>query len=288
MSRLLGFAIACALLSSLSTAVSTGQPQTKKPAFEVASVKPNRSGDLRAHMEIQPGGRFTATNVSLRMLLTNAYQLFNYQIVKAPDWVGKDRWDVAAKAQDGTIRPSLERFPGLPGDTQVLLQALIEDRFRFKAHRDTRELAVYNLVVKGKAKTKLSANQTPYAPSDNSAIPQPYWGGGIPQGNVMQGPSNIHAMGITIAQLARSLSLALGRQVLDRTMLKGLYDISLEWTPDISQPMDIYDPTLPFPRYAAAPSIYTAIEEELGLRLVSAKGPVDVLVIDNVQTPTEN
>jgi uncharacterized protein (TIGR03435 family) len=289
MSRLLSFAIAFSALMSLSTTLSVGQSQTKKPSFEVASVKPNRSGDLRTRMEIQPGGRFTATNVSLRMLINNAYQLFNYQIDKAPDWIEKDRWDVAAKAEEGTIRPPVARSPGVPGDTQVLLQALIEDRFKLKAHKETRELAVYNLIVmKAKPKMELSANQTPPAPQDNADIPRPYWGGGILRGNVMQGPSNIHATGITVAELARSLSLALGRQVLDRTMLKGLYDISLEWTPDIGQPMDIYDPTLPFPRYASAPSIYTAIEEGLGLRLVSAKGPVEVLVVDRVQAPTEN
>jgi uncharacterized protein (TIGR03435 family) len=240
-------------------------------------------------MEIQPGGRFTATNVSLRMLITNAYQLFNYQIVKAPDWVEKDRWEVTAKAEEGTIQSSVTRSPGVPSDTQVLLQALIEDRFKLRAHKETRELAIYDLVLmKGRAKMKLSANQTPPAPQDNADIPLPYWGGGIPHGNVMQGPSNIHATGITVGELARSLSLALGRRVLDRTTLKGLYDVSLEWTPDISQPMDIYDPTLPFPRYASAPSIYTAIEEGLGLRLVSAKGPVDVLVVDSAQAPTEN
>jgi uncharacterized protein (TIGR03435 family) len=289
MPRLLSFAVAFLVWSSLSTTLSSGQPQAKKPAFEVGAVKPNRSGDLRARMEIQPGGRFTATNVSLQMLITNAYQLYNYQVLRAPDWVAKDRWDVTAKAEEGTIPPSAASSPGIPSDTQVLLQALIEDRFKLKAHKDTRELAVYELVVtKGRAKMKLSSNQTPPAPQEKTDIPRPYWGGGIPHGNVMQGPSNIHATGITVAELARSLSLALGRQVLDRTMLKGLYDVSLEWTPDISQPMDIYDPTLPFPRYASAPSIYTAIEEAYGLRLVSAKRPVEVLVIDSVQAATEN
>ena len=181
------------------------------------------------------------------------------------------------------------RSPGVPNDTQVLLQALIEDRFRLKTHNETRALPVYNLVVtKGRPKMKRSDNQTPAAPQDNADTPRPYWGGAIPRGNVMQGPSNIHATGITVTELARSLSLTLGRGVVDKTMLKGLYDISLEWTPDIGQPMDIYDPTLPFPRYASAPSIYTAIEEGLGLRLVSAKGPVEVLVVDRVQAPTEN
>src|SRR5690348_10180344 len=113
MSRLPSFAIAFSTLI-LSATFSAGPPQTRTPAFEVASVKPNRSGDLRARMEIQPGGRFTATNVSLRMLIANAYQLFNYQIAKAPDWVEKDRWDVAAKTEEGTIRPPAARSPGVP------------------------------------------------------------------------------------------------------------------------------------------------------------------------------
>jgi len=265
------------------------RPQSRKNAFEVASVKPNGSRDLRARMDIQPGGRFTATNVSLRMLITNAYQLFNYQIAKGPDWVEKDRWDVAAKGEEGSRPATPARSPGVPSDTQVLLQALIEDRYKLKAHKETRNLRVYNLVVmKGRVKIKLSDNQTPPAPRDDAEIPRPYWGGAIEHGNVMLGPSNIHATGITLAELARSLSLVLGRQVVDRTMLKGRYDISLEWTSDISQPMDIYDPTMPFPRYPNAPSIYTAIEERLGLRLVSSNGPVEVLIIDNVQKPTAN
>src|SRR5215470_16461985 len=142
MPRLLSLAIAFSVLSSLSTTLSVGQPQTKKPAFEVGSVKPNRSGDLRARMEIQPGGRFTATNVSLRMLITNAYQLFNYQIAKGPDWVEKDRWDVAAKADEGAIPAGAARPPGVPSDTQVLLQALIEDRYKLKAHKEMRKLPV--------------------------------------------------------------------------------------------------------------------------------------------------
>jgi len=180
MPRLLSFTIAFSVLSSLSTTLSVGQSQAKKPAFEVGSVKPNRSGDLRARMEIQPGGRFTATNVSLQMLITNAYQLFNYQIVRAPDWVEKDRWDVTAKAEEGTIRPSVARSIGVPSETQVLLQALIEDRFKLKTHKETRELAVYNLVVtKGSAKMKLSANQTPPTPQENADIPRPYWGEGF-------------------------------------------------------------------------------------------------------------
>src|SRR5215831_4367479 len=145
---------------ALFSILFVSQPQLRKPAFEVASVKPNGAGDLRARMDIEPGGRFTATNVSLRMLITNAYQLFNYQIAKGPDWVEKDRWDVAAKADEGAIPAADARPPGVPSDTQVLLQALIEYRYKLKAHKETRKLHVYNLVVtKDRAKMRLSANQ---------------------------------------------------------------------------------------------------------------------------------
>src|SRR5215813_3290802 len=180
------------------------QPQSRKAAFEVASIKPNGSGDLRVRMDVEPGGRFTATNVSLRMLITNAYQLFNYQIAKGPDWVEKDRWDVAAKADEGAIPAAAARPPGVPSDTQILLQTLIEDRYKLKAHKERLELPVYNLVVtKAGARMKPSDNQTSSASPDNADVPRPYWGGAIPHGSVMMGPSNIHATGITAAELAR-------------------------------------------------------------------------------------
>jgi uncharacterized protein (TIGR03435 family) len=266
-------------------------PAQQKPSFEVASIKPNVSGDLRVSLETQAGGRFTATNVSLKMLITNAYHVLNFQVLGGPDWINKDRWDVLAKAEDGTMpsTPSAGRSRSLPDSIQVLTQALIEDRFRLRMHRETRQLSVYDLVIaKDGLRMKLSEDQTPPAEPAKENAPQPFWGGSISRGNLMMGPSNINARAITVSDLVGALSFLLGRTVIDKTKLAGFYDVNLQWTPDIDQPMDVFDPTLPFPRHPDGPSIYTALQDQLGLRLVSAKGPVPVIVIDSVQKPSVN
>jgi uncharacterized protein (TIGR03435 family) len=123
------------------------QASAAGPVFEVASIKPNNSGDGRVMMGIQPGGRFTATNVPLRLLIRNAYQLQDFQIVGAPGWIASERYDIVAKAEDGTPieTPTLDRTA--PSRVQLMLRALLAERFQLAVHNETRELPIFALVL---------------------------------------------------------------------------------------------------------------------------------------------
>src|SRR5438093_5376950 len=117
------------------------------PAFEVASIKQNNSGDGRVMMQLQPGGRFTATNIPLRLLIRNAYQLQDFQIVGRPSWIGSERYNIVAKAEDGTPpeTPSIDRTG--PNRIQLMIRSLLAERFQLVVHNETRELPIYALVV---------------------------------------------------------------------------------------------------------------------------------------------
>src|SRR5580765_433778 len=132
---------------AIESRVRAQSPQTLAPAFEVASIKLNNSGDGRVMMQLQPGGRFTATNIPLRLLIRNAYQLQDFQIVGAPSWINSERYDIVAKAEDGTPpeTPSLDRTG--PNRTQLMIRSLLAERFQLVAHDETRELPIYALVV---------------------------------------------------------------------------------------------------------------------------------------------
>jgi len=262
------------------------QPGATRPSFEVATVKPSASTDNRIAILGQPGGRFVATNATLKMLIGTAWRVRDFQISGGPGWAGTDRWNIEAKAEEGAIPPAA----GPPDPTVVpplmlMLQSLIEDRFQLKIHRETKELPVYELVVaRSGPKIKASEDQSPL-----SGAP-PQRGGPIPRGSMRMGRGDLEATGVPVSNFILGLSQQLGRPVIDKTGLKGLYDIKLQWTPEFGQgPVVPGGPEPPRPPAdAPGPSIFTAVQEQLGLRLESTKGPVDVLVIDSVQKPSEN
>ena len=285
------FRIAILLLGSLFSGTFAQSP-TPKPSFEVATVKPNAAGDNRVAIMRQPGGRFMTTNTSLRMLLGFAYGVRDFQISGGPSWVNTDRWNIEGRAKESDL--PLLAGPLDPTVTNPLLQmvqSLIEDRFQFKMHREARELPVYELVVaKGGAKVKLSEDQTPIRLPERGAPPPPppQRGGPMPRGSMRLGRGDLEATGVPFSNFITALSNQLGRTVIDKTDLKGFYDIKLQWTPEIGQGPVVPGGPEPPPPPADGPSIFTAIQEQLGLRLESAKGPVEVLVIDSVQKPSEN
>ena len=261
------------------------QPAGTKPSFEVATIKPSTSGDNRIAILAQPGGRFVATNASLKMLMGTAWRVRDFQISGGPNWAGTDRWNIEAKAEAGSIPP-----PTGPPDPTVIpplmlmLQSLIEDRFQLKIHRETKELPVYELVVaRGGPKIKPSEDQSP-----PSLGQPPQRGGPMPRGNMRMGRGDLEANGVPVSNFILGLSQQLGRTIIDKTGLKGLYDFKLQWTPEFAQGPVVPGGPEPPPPPADGPSIFTAIQEQLGLRLESTKGPVDVLVIDSVQKPSEN
>jgi uncharacterized protein (TIGR03435 family) len=290
----------------------------KPPAFEVASIKPNKSGDGRIGVGFAPGGRFTANNITLGVLLGQAYRLQggrgnnNPQILNAPGWISSDHFDIVAKA-DANVPP--DQFP-------ELIKSLLIERFKLAAHIESRELQVYALVV-ARSDGKLGpglrpasaecaamiaargrSGPPPGGPGDpggrdsaggvgRGPIGPPLPGQPMPCGMIRFGPGSLTAGGTPIAQLATSLAPWVNRIVVDKTGLTGPFEVDLTWTPDqMPQGGPGAGPGGPppggFPPIDPnGPSIFTAVQEQLGLKLDSTKSPVDVVVIDHVERPAE-
>jgi bla regulator protein blaR1 len=240
----------------------------KAPAFEVASIKPGDPSARGTRVMVAPGGRFTASNVNLKFLIQYAYGVRDFQIMGAPGWAGSDRYEISAKPEEERENTSQDQL-------KLMMQALLADRFKLTFHRETKELPVYGLVA-GKNGPKLQQSAVENRPE------------------LRMGRGLISAKGVSMEMLANQLAQQLGRSVIDQTGLKGQYDIKLEWTPDTSERRGMGDGDVRAPSDAAAapdpagPSIFTAVQEQLGLKLEGQKGPVDILVIDHVEKPSEN
>jgi uncharacterized protein (TIGR03435 family) len=238
-------------LSLALAALTLAQPaeSQKTTEFEVATVKPTATQDGSLSVNFPPGGRFTARNLTLKQLLQNAWSMQDYQIVGGPGWTTSAGFDIDAKAGGDLSREQVLR----------MLQTLLADRFHLASHRETRQLPVYALVV-GKTGPRL-------LPADTGA--------GKPR--TMMGQLIVQKMSMT--ELANILALDLKRPVKDETSLIGDFAFTLEWTPGMKEPDN---------SPSSRPSLFTAVQEQLGLKLESTKGSVDVLVIDNAEKPSEN
>jgi uncharacterized protein (TIGR03435 family) len=270
-------AIAAGLLNEPGRAQSTGA----HPAFEVASIKPNNSGGNSMGAMAQPGGRFGAQNVPLRFLIGAAYSVKDFQIVAdGSSWIDSDRYDITAKAPDGTANGFEPMRP--------MLQSLLADRFKLALHRETKELPVYDLVA-ARSGLKLTAPRDGSCAAPDPKNPRPREQMPFCD-RIRTGKGLIEAYGITMSRLLAALSDVLGRVVVDRTGFSGIFDARLEFTPDeviadataasAGQPAPTIDP--------APASIFTALQQQLGLKVESAKGPVEVLVVDHVERPAAN
>jgi uncharacterized protein (TIGR03435 family) len=237
------------LLSCLCLFVST--PRAQRPAFEVASIKRNLSGTLNSGMNNQPGGRVTVINMTLRQLVRGMYRFPEYQVVNnAGDWLSTERWDIAAKAESD-----------VPFEQLVLmLRALVTDRFSLVTHQERRDMPIYTL---GMARSNRALGPALRPSSRDCSVPNTC--------NVFGDPGVLKATGRTMDDLARNLSqMSLGRMVVNRTNLPGAFDIELMWNE------------------TEGPSLFTALQEQLGLKLESDRAAVDVLVIDSAKRPAED
>jgi len=261
--------------------------------FETASVKPNLEPIPAATTgSVVPyPGRLVARAALLRFVIQQAYEVRRDQVVGGPDWINTARFDIEARADGNTTFPQLF----------LMLQSLLEDRFRLRAHRETRQLPVYELTVaKGGSKLqKLKPGGCFALPLNGPPVPPPPGPGAPPPcGRVFvgmfNGKANLEGGNVPVAELVRVLSNMLGRTVIDKTGMSGTYDIHLPFAPDaalqglpgVGAPGDPVLPVSADP--AAGATIFTAIQEELGLRLESTKGPVDVVIIDHAEKPSEN
>jgi uncharacterized protein (TIGR03435 family) len=255
--------------------------------FEVASIKPNRysTSMLGFGFVLE---RFTARGATLQLLIREAYGVEEDQISGGPRWLNSERYDIEAKA-DKSVADELRKlsFDQRVIEYRRMLQALLADRFKLTLHRETKELPVYALVIAKNGPKLQGAKPDDMYPEDID---------GNRHGDAMRvGRGLLGGQGVSIAFLVQMLSQQqLGRPVLDMTGLTGKYDFTLQWTPDERRPRldkqaEGRQGTDSTP--SAGPSelsIFTAIQEQLGLKLESKKGPVEVLVIDHVDEPSEN
>ncbi|HTW63380.1 MAG TPA: TIGR03435 family protein [Bryobacteraceae bacterium] len=281
-----------ASLTLCSGAVFAQTPATPHPQFEVASIKPAAPDARGMFIRMAPGGRLNVTNMPLKEMIVIAWRIQPYQVSGGPGWINSARYDINAKPETNPA----------PDQIALMLRSLLEDRFQLKFHRDTKEESVYALVLaneEGKLGPKLTPAKeggcTPRDPSKPPALPEPGQPPTLPCGGMMMSPSSMMASDMPISNMIPMLSRTLGRTVIDKTGLTGKYDISLQWTPDEAQAAQFPGggappggpPGFP-PPDPNGPSLFTALEEQLGLKLESQKGPVEMFVIDSVQRPSEN
>ena len=196
-------------------------------------------------------------------------------MIGGPAWITTDLWDIEARAEEGsTPEEAGPPDPNVPDAMALRLQSLLEDRFKLHIHRETRELPIFELTVaKTGAKAKMSDDQGQIKPPEPGAAAPP----GVARGSIsmMFGGGELHAAAIPVANFASTLSLIVGRTIIDKTGLKGLYDFDLKWRPDIGQvllPSGPLPPGMQPPVDPSGPSLTTALQEQLGLKLESARG----------------
>ena len=246
--RKLALSIAAAALALAQTPAPN-----KPPAFEVASIKPTVIKDGSFGIDFPPGGRFSGRGMTVQNLLRISYELQDHQIAGGPSWIDSEGFDIEARPAAGAGEPSRQQV-------REMIQSLLAERFHLELHRETRQLPIYALIV-SKAGPKLQA-----ADANASA-----------NGSIRVGQLVTRKM--SMASLASILTFDLGRPVKDDTALKGEFAFSLEWAPGLSASDD---------GASGKPSLFAAVQDQLGLKLESTKGPIEVVVIDRVEKPSEN
>ena len=276
---------AAAFCAGFELYAQQGPEPNPSVSFEAASVKPNKSGDPGAMIRRQPGGRFNAVNVPARFLITFAYQIQGFQLVGGPGWIANDRFDIVAK-MEGDPPPMP---PGAGPDQMMLaMRSLLAERFKLVVRRETRELDIYALIM-ARADGKPGPALKPSTIDCAAEMNGPRAGGPPPGPNdpvrcgSRQNFGRIQFSGLPLSAFANGIAGQVGRMVVDRTGLSGVWDFELNFAPERplgapgAEPPPV-DPNLP--------TLFTAVQEQLGLKLEPTKGPVEALVIDSIQQPT--
>jgi uncharacterized protein (TIGR03435 family) len=259
--------------------------QPASPRFDVVSIKPNNSGQVRIGFRATPGGRFEWTNAPVGSLMSVAFQRFpfdDFEVIGMPGWEERDRFDVLAQTAPGA---SADSASGLA----AMLRAMLTERFRLATHWEQRERDVYTFVVArpgaplGKGLHRVDVGCGEGLESLTGGGRGSMRPGRGPNCTFGGGPGNLQANAVTIQMFGRAIRSEVRRPVIDRTGLTGSFDIDLRYRPDLGVPPDGPPPA---PADPDAPSIFTAVEEQLGLKLVSDRARVDVLVIDRLERPT--
>jgi len=266
---------------ALNPLVTAEQPAAGQsaagPSFDVVSVKPTQPGTRGTSWGLRPGGRWAMTNRSIGTLIREAYPSPVNELANAPEWVTTDPYDVDGRAGGEVTRDEIRQ----------MLRALLEERFQLSAHYETREVPVYALVVAaddgrpgdGLVRSSIDcdavnaarlAGWPPEGPGPANGAPACGWTGTWET----KGPE-IHAGGIPLSRLSEMLGQPDGRVIVDRTGLEGFFEFTLRYTDQPAVTDDV-------------PSLFTALDEQLGLKLVPDRAPLPVLVVDHIDRPTEN
>lgn len=246
---------------------SRAQSQGDVPPFAVASIKPNRSGERNSGFRRFTGGQLDALNISVRMLISFAYDLPSDRILGGPAWLDSERYDILAKPDqdDGqSADPSMRAI-------RLRTEALLRDRFKLVLHKDTRQLPIFRLVVDKNGPRNLQP------PKRNSP-------------DIITNGHHVDCFAASMAFFAKIfLAGQVGGPVIDETGIQGNFDFSMDWTPDNNPPRSPADagdpPGAPDPN---GPSFFSALREQLGLKLEAGKGPVEVLIVDHAEKASEN
>jgi uncharacterized protein (TIGR03435 family) len=276
---------ALVLLFAMAVMSAASQTPPQRPAFDVASIKPSDPNQPGGAIMNQPGGRLVIAGMPLRELVKYAYRLQDFQLEGGPPWARTDLWNIEARAEEGSADLAAAR-----------LQSLLEDRFQLKTHRETKEVPVYELTVARRgSKMKRSPDQTPPRPPQRGELrPRPIQPvGTLDRFSMRVSAGSLEAVAMDMPSIVGALSSILRRTVVDKTGLNGRYDVTLQWTPEggnnavpgVGQTGAAVPVASPVDR---GPTLFTAIQEQLGLNLDSAKAPVDIIIMDSVQKPSEN
>jgi uncharacterized protein (TIGR03435 family) len=248
------------LLMLVAPASGAQLHSARAPHFEVASIKLNKTANASSASGFLPGGAFSATNATLKDIISEAYRMRDDQLQGGPKWIDSARFDIAAKTANGTTSE----------EALLMLQTLLEERFQLRVHQETRDVNGYTLVLsKGGPKIKLNSD----------AICPPPCGG-----------TNVSASGkltsrkVPMSRFANRLTEIVGRPVVDATGLAGEFDIDLDWAP---APAEFGGRGHEIPN-DPRPSFFTALQEQLGLKLEPQKTTVHILIIDSAEKPSEH
>jgi uncharacterized protein (TIGR03435 family) len=267
--RTIATTVAAAVLISSALGAQLQRGDIANPTFDVVSIKPNNSGAGGTRWGRHPGGGWYMVNMSAGFLIRQAYPTKVDELVGAPAWAMSDRYDIDARA---TFVPTVEQ-------ERLMLRALLADRFKFAAHYETQERPIYNLVI---ARTDArAAAQLRRIDIDCATYKTPPPAPGAPARPSNDPPPCTFRMGAgatvsivsggrTLQSVADSITNMAGRPIVDKTGLAGYYAFTLDFGGN------------------DGPSIFTAFQEQLGLKLEPARGPLDVVVIDHIERPTEN
>ncbi len=238
--------------------------------FDVVSIRHSSGAEPMVVLSPPNSDGIRVVNMPLERIIDWAYGIsIRNQMAGLPDRIGGERYDITAKVAEADVAAFRKVVD--PVERTPMLQKILQDRFDMKFHYETRELPGYVLVL-GKNGSKMTEIQPPIGPN------------GMKEGGGRQvGPGLIRSMGMPMLPFVRQLTMELGRVVVDKTGLTGYYDFTLRWTPDQGTATPAADGG-----DLSGPSIFTAIQEQLGLKLVPTKVPTSILVIDQIKEPTEN